>query len=89
MTGLLGQIIGIPIIEDKNVREGTYICLDKKGLPIKYKDIGKTPISKVIVHDFETFKIAMKYNEEEQSNVSCCNTPLDDYKRCSECGENC
>lgn len=26
---------------------------------------------------------------DEATDLSCCNTPLDKDKRCSECGENC
>lgn len=25
----------------------------------------------------------------EENKLSCCNTPLDEYRRCSECGEGC
>jgi len=26
---------------------------------------------------------------EKCKDLSCCNTPLDDHKRCGECGESC
>jgi len=62
VKGLLGSITGIPIFEDKYAPEGTYICLDKDNLPIKQKDLNKKKISKIIVHNLETFKISMKNN---------------------------
>lgn len=62
MEGQIGNIIGIPVFEDKEVREGTYVCLDKHGLPIKLKDLKNAEVIKILVHDFETFKIAIKNN---------------------------
>lgn len=54
MEGSLGDITGIPVFEDKFVREGTYICLDKDGIPISPKDFGKTKIEKFLVRDIKT-----------------------------------
>jgi len=65
MKGLIQEISGIPVFEDKLTPEGTYICLDKNNLPIKINstnEIGKVEISKIIVHDIETFKMAIKNN---------------------------
>ena len=62
IEGILGSVVGIPVIEDEFVKEGTYICIDKEGLPIKKEDYGKNPISKILVHDFETFKMSINHN---------------------------
>lgn len=66
IRGIMGDLTGIPVFEDKFLREGTYVCLDKDGLPIKQKDLDKTPVAKILVHDFETFKMSMKYNQESK-----------------------
>lgn len=63
--GSLGNLVGIPIYEDKNIREGTFICLDKNGTPIPLKDIKTKVLSKIIVHDIEKFKISMKLNNDK------------------------
>lgn len=60
--GVMQEIGGIQIFEDKNMRDGTYIALDKDGLPIKGKDIRLTPISKIVVKSIESFKIAIENN---------------------------
>lgn len=69
IEGAIGQITGIPVFENKNMPEGTYQCLDKDGLPIPHKDTGKVAISKIIVHDFVTFKIAMEHNQEKPTTT--------------------
>lgn len=53
---------GIQVFEDKNMRDGTYIALDKDNLPIKGGNIKKTPISKIVVKSIESFKIAIENN---------------------------
>lgn len=69
MKGAIGEINGVPIFEDKLlVREGTYICLDREGLPIKQKDLDKKIVDKIVVHDFKSFKIAMKNNQERTNH---------------------
>lgn len=65
MIGSLGKIIGIPIFEDKTILEGTYQCLDQNNLPIPVKDLETATISKILVPNIETFKIAMKNNGVE------------------------
>ncbi len=62
IIGGIGDITGIPIFEDKDVREGTYICLDKNNFIIRQEDFGKIEIAKIVVNDIETFKIAIKNN---------------------------
>jgi len=57
-NGSIGELYGIPILESKLVPEGTYMCLDKNGLPTKVKKL----IEKIVVHDLQTFKIAIINN---------------------------
>lgn len=58
MKGIIGEISGMPIFEDINVPEGTYIGLDKDNLPTR--DMKK--VTKIVVHNLETFKISMENN---------------------------
>jgi hypothetical protein len=60
---MLTDIVGIPIFEDKNTPEGTYICLDKNNLPIRTDN--KEEITKIIVNNIETFKLSIKYNKKD------------------------
>lgn len=47
--------------------------------------------SEVTLEDFRKYGTNKRRwgNSSEGYLLSCCNTPLDDYKRCSECGEGC
>ena len=63
MKGLVGNISGIPVFEDKFIREGTYVCLDKNNLPIKIKNFNKTKIKKILVKNIKTFKMVIKNNK--------------------------
>ena len=67
MKGSLGDIVGIPVIESKNIPEGTYMCFDENGLPIKNEDLEKKKIAKIMVYDIETFKLSLKYNQEREA----------------------
>lgn len=66
-TGSLGELYGIPIFESKSVLEGTYICLDKDGLPIKTKDLKDKEIARVVVRNIKTFEIAIKNNQNDKT----------------------
>lgn len=58
------QYDGLPVFEDKKLTEGTFVFLDKDGLPIKSSDAGKIPPSSLVVQNFETFMIAMNHNKK-------------------------
>ena len=73
IKGELGNISGVPVFEDKNIPEGTYVCLDKDGIPIKRKDFKTKTMTKIVVHNFETFKMAMKNNESYGDKQICKN----------------
>lgn len=65
MKGILDQIVGIPLFEEKSLPVGTYVCMDEHGLPIQAKDLGKKQVVKIIVQNIETFKIAIKNNAKD------------------------
>ncbi len=66
IKGSLGELVGIPFYESKLVPEGTYTFIDKDGLPIPKKDLKTRAVVKILVHDIETFKIAMERNDHAE-----------------------
>ena len=50
------------------MRKKCSVCKKYKDkMPIKQKDIANSDISKILVHNIETFKIVMKNNTLKQS----------------------
>ena len=58
--GLIGQLIGIPILECKSLPKGKYIFFDENNLPTKMKDITFKKSIKLVVHNYLDFMRTMR-----------------------------